>query len=258
VGRVGIFQSDNENNPAMSHHHHQPVFSPPGTPVAARSVGELVAERPGLSRVFQKHGLDFCCQGGLAVRDACARKHVDLATVVADLEQAMAQPAETGPNPAQLPVPELVQHIVTQHHDFLRRELPRLHAMAGRVAQVHGGHTPSLVEVFHTFDGLAEELAQHIEKEEQVLFPVIVTMHRDGPGADLDAPIECMMLEHDDAGEAIARLRELTHGYAPPPEACNTYRALFAGLAELEEDMHRHVHLENSVLFPAARMLAAG
>jgi regulator of cell morphogenesis and NO signaling len=253
--------------PAMSHHdqhhhhhhsHHQPALSPPGTPLAERSVGELVAERPGLSRVFQRHGLDFCCQGALKVREACKRKHVSLETVVHDLEQALTSPAEPGENPAQLPMPELVQHIITRYHDHLRREIPRLNAMAQRVAHVHGGHTPSLVTVSEVFEHFAEELGQHMEKEEIALFPAILRLQVDDGETQrqLDAPIRCMMQEHEDAGDALARLRELTNGFVPPPEACNTYRALFAGLAELENDMHHHVHLENSVLFPAALALA--
>ena len=128
--------------------------------------------------------------------------------------------------------------------------------MAARVAQVHGGHTPSLVEVYEVFSGMAAELAEHMMKEEQVLFPAISTMVLgESAPMPLDGPIACMLHEHDDAGEALARLRELTNGFTPPPEACNTYRALFAGLAELEEDLHVHIHLENSVLFPAARAL---
>jgi regulator of cell morphogenesis and NO signaling len=122
---------------------------------------------------------------------------------------------------------------------------------------VHGGHTPSLVEVHEIFVAMAEELSGHLQKEEQILFPAIVAMAEGKAHAmPLESPIACMLQEHDDAGDAISRLRELTHGFTPPPEACNTYRALFAGLAELEEDLHRHIHLENSVLFPSALAMA--
>jgi regulator of cell morphogenesis and NO signaling len=94
-------------------------------------------------------------------------------------------------------------------------------------------------------------------KEEEILFPAIVEMVENGATSlPVDGPIACMLHEHDDAGNALSRLRELTHGFTPPPEACNTYRALFVGLAELEDDLHRHIHLENSVLFPAALAMA--
>ena len=130
--------------------------------------------------------------------------------------------------------------------------------MAARVAQVHGSHTPSLVKVHEIYTGMMEELADHMMKEEQVLFPAIKAMTQGkSAGMPLDEPIACMLHEHDDAGEALAKLRELTNGYQPPAEACNTYRALFAGLSDIEKDLHVHIHLENSVLFPAAQELAA-
>lgn len=240
------------------HHNHHPVVrTPEGTPAPDRTVGELVAERPGRSRVFQSHGIDFCCQGGRTLREACERKSIALETVLDELEAEEAGPEESLPNPALLEPAELCRHIVGTHHEYLRRELPRLHAMAQRVAHVHGGHTPSLVSVFETFAVLADELTSHMLKEEQVLFPLIEGMAAGAStGFPVDGPIAMMMHEHEDAGAAIAQLRELTNGYNPPPEACNTYRALFAGLEDLEKDMHAHVHLENSVLFPAAAAMA--
>ena len=237
--------------------HHPNVFSPAGTPLLERTVGELVAERPGRSRVFQAFNIDFCCQGGRTLREACERKGVASETVVEQLEAELADKTALAQNPAELSAPELADYIVEVHHGFLRRELPRLHAMSERVAQVHGGHTPSLVKMFHVFTGLEDELVSHLRKEEQALFPVIAAMSRGVPApAVLDDPIACLIHEHEEVGTALARLRELSHGFQPPADACNTYRALFAGLRDLEEDVHRHVHLENTVLFPAAQALA--
>lgn len=237
--------------------HKQNIYSPPGTPLLERTVGELVAERPGRSRVFQSFAIDFCCQGGRTLREACERKGVPAEKVVAELEAEQQGPSPAAENPAELPLPELTDYIVRTHHDFLRRELPRLGAMSVRVAQVHGGHTPSLVEMAEVFQGLYEELADHITKEEQVLFPIVAALGRGEPvRMPLDGPIACMLHEHEDAGEALRRLRELSRGFQPPAEACNTYRALFAGLGDLEEDLHRHIHLENAVLFPRAQALA--
>ena len=237
---------------------HKPnVFSPAGTPLLERTVGELVAERPGRSRVFQAVNIDFCCQGGRTLREACERKGIAAEAVVEQLEAELADQTSPEQNPAALPPHELADYIVATHHGFLRRELPRLHAMSERVAQVHGGHTPSLVEMFHVFTGMEAELASHMMKEEQVLFPAVVAMSRGEPApGELDGPIACMILEHEEVGAALARLRELSHGFLPPADACNTYRALFAGLHDLEEDVHRHIHLENAVLFPLARALA--
>ncbi len=237
--------------------HSPTVFSPAGTPLIDRTVGEIVAENPSLARVFQSFKIDFCCQGGRTLREACTLKGVAPEAVLDQLEAGMKEKQDTGANPALLPPVELADHIVSTHHAYLRNELPRLLAMSQRVAHVHGGHTPSLVEVFELFVAMADELNSHLEKEEQILFPAIKAMTEGrGTPMPLDGPVACMLHEHDDAGAALARLRELTHGFVPPPEACNTYRALFAGLAELEEDLHRHIHLENSVLFPAALAMA--
>jgi regulator of cell morphogenesis and NO signaling len=237
--------------------HTPTVFTPAGTPLHDRTVGELVAERPGRSRIFQDLGIDFCCQGSRTLGEACQRKGIDFASV-ADLLAAEATEPEPQGNPAELPPEELVDYIVDTHHAYLRRELPRLRAMSHRVANVHGGHTPSLIEVFEVFLGLEDELASHMMKEEQVLFPAISSLARgESRVGSLDGPIACMIHEHEDAGAALERLRTLTSGYQPPADACNTYRALFAGLAELEEDLHRHIHLENAVLFPQAQALIA-
>lgn len=237
---------------------HKPkVISPPGTPLLERTVGELVAERPGRSRVFQSFNIDFCCQGGRTLREACERRRLAPDVLVEQLEAELVDKSAPTRNPAELPLPELAAYIVKAHHGFLRRELPRLHAMAERVAEVHGGHTPSLSDMFHTYTRMEAELASHMMKEEQVLFPAVVAMSQGQPApGTLDGPIACMMHEHEEVGTALARLRGLSHGFQPPADACNTYRALFAGLHDLEEDLHRHIHLENSVLFPAAQALA--
>jgi regulator of cell morphogenesis and NO signaling len=236
--------------------HKANILSPPGTHFQDRTVGELVAEHPGLSRVFQSCGIDFCCQGGRTLRDACQRKGLALPEVIDQLQAELRQKPAPQNNPAELPLDELADYIVQKHHSFLRRELPRLHAMSARVAQVHGGHNPALVEMDEVFQALESELTSHLAKEEQILFPAVAALSRgETSGLCLDGPIACMLHEHDDAGAALSRLRELSHGFQPPSEACNTYRALFAGLQDLEDDLHRHIHLENSVLFPAAQAL---
>lgn len=202
-------------------------------------------------------GIDFCCQGARTLREACQRKGIAVDAVLGQLEAEAEDPRSDAPNPAELPPHAWVAHIVATHHAFLRRELPRLHAMAERVANVRGGHTPSWVEMFAVYRAMEDELNGHLLKEEQILFPVIVGMSLGELGpVPVDGPVACMLHEHDDAGAALARLRELSHGFEPPLDACNTYRALFAGLRDLEEDLHRHIHLENAVLFPEARALS--
>lgn len=235
------------------------VYSPKGTPTIDRTVGELVAERPGRSRIFQGLGMDFCCQGNKTLKEACEKKGLEASFVVGLIEEEGKASSSEESNPGELPPAELCQYIVDTHHQFLRDELPRIYAMAKRVAQVHGGHTPTLVEVFEVFCEMAKELEDHMGKEEQILFPAIERMDTDGGvgNGSLEGPVSVMLREHDDVGAALAKLRELTNGFAPPVEACNTYRALFAGLADLEVDLHKHIHLENSVLFPQAMAMGA-
>jgi regulator of cell morphogenesis and NO signaling len=221
-----------------------------------RTDGDLVAERPGRSRILHRHGIDFCCQGARTLGEACDGSRVAVEAVLGEFAAEVAQPAAKVPNPAALPLHELCAYIVETHHGYLRRELPRLRTMAQQVAAVHGRHTPSLIEVSNVYMALADELASHVLKEENILFPAIVAMScGESCFMPLDGPITCMLHEHDDAGHGLARLRELTNGFEPPADACNTYRALFAGLLELEDDLHRHIHLENSVVFPQAQAM---
>jgi regulator of cell morphogenesis and NO signaling len=237
--------------------HTATVFTPAGTPLSERTVGEIVAERPSQARVFQAFGIDFCCQGGRTLREACTIKGIEIQSVLEQLEAGNAEKTEPENNPALLPPVELIKYIVENHHEYLRNELPRLQAMSERVSKVHGGHTASLTEIYWIFCEMADELTGHLIKEEQMLFPAIQTLYAgESAGISLDGPVAVMLQEHEDAGGALARIRELTNGFTAPPEACNTYRALFAGLAELEEDLHRHIHLENSVLFPQALALS--
>jgi regulator of cell morphogenesis and NO signaling len=239
---------------------HKPnVFSPPGTPVLDRTVGELVAERPGRSRIFQAFKIDFCCQGARTLREACERCDVETDAMLEFLEAEEDNKTSSSlPNPADLPTDKLIDYIVDTHHQYLRDELPRLYVMAERVANVHGRHTPSLVEIFRTFTDMAAELASHLAKEEQVLFPAILAISRgEQAPQNLEGPIACMFHEHEEVGTALGKLRDLSHGFQPPTDACNTYRALFAGLQDLEEDLHRHIHLENAVLFPSVEAVVA-
>lgn len=233
------------------------IFSAPGTPLLERTVGELVAERTGRSRVFQSFHIDFCCQGARTLREACEGKKIPAATVIEQLEAELADKPAPGHNPASLPLHELAAYIIETHHNFLRRELPRLHAMAEKVAHVHGPHTPSLIELFEIFLGVEDELTSHLAKEEEILFPAVVALSKgEAAPRSLDGPIAQMIHEHDAVGAALERMRALSNEFVPPENACNTYRALFAGLKDLEEDLHRHIHLENAVLFPGAKALA--
>lgn len=234
----------------------------PASPTAQTTVGEIVARQPILARVFERVGIDYCCGGKKSLAEACATKGLDAATVAVLLDAAAAV-AGTKPvvDAAAMSLTALADHIEHTHHAYLKEELPLLVDKAERVAAKHGWRDPRLTEVAATMRGLAEEMFMHMAKEEQILFPLVRQFEAGGPVAShcgtIANPIRVMEMEHENAGGAVARLRELTGGFAPDAESCNTHRALLAGLAHLETDLHEHVHKENNVLFPRALALEA-
>ena len=228
------------------------------TPTLETTVGELVTQRPSRSRVFESLGIDYCCGGKKPLAAACKNKGLDAGTVLSMLLATEADADEKNEDWTGLGLNELANHIEQTHHAYLRRELPRLGAMVRKVAAVHGSHYPWMLEVDGIYAGFAAEMESHMLKEEQVLFPLIRRIDSGDTGAagecgpGIANPIRVMEHEHDDAGQALSRMRELTSGFTPPIDACNTFRAMLDGLAELEADTHRHVHKENNVLFPGA------
>lgn len=232
---------------------------------ADTTVGALVADRLGRARVFQEYGIDFCCGGKRPLREACESKGVPVERVLAALQAADAESVRDR-DPGEMGLAELADHVVEAHHRTLQRELPRLGAMLAKVIAVHGDRHPELAQCGEVFNEIRTEMQQHMLKEEQVLFPMIRKLESagarpGGPFGSIENPIRMMEHEHDSTGHALATLRSLTHGFVPPVDACTTYRVLLDGLAEMERDLHLHVHKENNVLFPRAiaaeRQLAA-
>ena len=221
------------------------------------TVGEIVARRPALSRVFEEAGIDCCCGGKATLDDACKKKGLDPAAFAERLAHAESA-ADDAPatDAASMTLTELADHIEQTHHVYLRGELPRLMQMTQKVASVHGESDARLYDVQRVFAAMADELFAHMMKEERVLFPMVRALEAGGAPVfhcgSIANPIRQMEHEHDDAGNALARLRALTEGFSPPAGACNTYRAMLDALAHLERDLHLHIHKENNVLFPRA------
>ena len=216
------------------------------------TIGQIVAEFPRTAPVFETYGIDYCCGGKVTLNFHFAKGKLDPQAVLAALEAAVAAPAEPTTNWAEAPLPELVAHILDTHHAYLEAAMPRLSRLANKVARVHGDHHPELRELARVYAGFAEEMTTHMRKEESILFPAILRLCAGAGDFPVDRPIHVMEAEHEAAGADLARMRELTGDYTPPEDACGSYRALFAGLAELETDTFRHVHKENSILFPRA------
>ena len=228
---------------------------------AEQTVREIALENPALVRVFERFGIDYCCGGRKPLSEACAAQGLDVAEVEAALHGA-AEGHETGEvNWSLEPLTKLSEHIVTKHHTYVRAELPRLEMLAEKVVRRHGDTQPHLIELQRLVGDISADMVQHMTKEEIVLFPYIAKLEYAHAASTpiprgcfdtVERPISVMMEEHEHAGAALAQIRELTDGFTPPVGACPTYRAYYQGLHEFEQDMHRHVHLENNVLFPRA------
>lgn len=220
------------------------------------TVAEIASGVPSSIRVFQRRDIDFCCGGKRPLAEACAERGVPFDEVVDEIEASAEVHHENVTGWLEAPLDALSAHIVRTYHQPLRDELPRLNTMAAKVAKVHGTKDPRLGRMASALLSLSEELQEHMQKEEQVLFPVIDAIET-GASAPMriDAPISVMQHEHDHAGMLLGELRSLTDQYQPPEWSCATVRALYAGLAELEGAMHVHIHLENNILFPRALRL---
>jgi len=225
------------------------------------TVRDIALEQPASIRVFERFGIDYCCGGRKPLAEACQERSLEPKAVLDAIQKAVAGGGEQTRNWTQASLETICSHIVATHHAYIRAELPRLEMLAQKVVSRHGGAHAELEEMQQLILTLGEELLQHLEKEEVVLFPYIVSMECNmascGPrplgcfGA-VRNPIRMMIAEHDAAGDAMARMRVLSGEFTPPDGACPTYRGFFQALAEFEKDLHQHVHLENNILFPRA------
>lgn len=231
---------------------------------SSKTVRELAVEIPSATRVFQKHGIDFCCGGHKSLAQACDSAHLPAQTVIDDLLAAEADRfarSENYKDWSREPLADLIDQIVNKHHAYVRSESPRLNALAAKVAGKHGPNHPELASVQVAVESLMEELRLHMMKEEQVLFPYIHRMEEavisgepvpPPPFGQVERPVAMMMQEHENAGELLRQMRELTGNFEAPEDACMSFRMLYQGIVDFETDLHQHIHLENNILFPRA------
>jgi regulator of cell morphogenesis and NO signaling len=232
------------------------------------TVRDIAAEHPSTVRVFEKAGIDYCCGGARSLQEACDSGNLNVEELLARLQQAEAEalPADLHDWKAAK-LSEVMTQIVERHHEYVRSESPRIQALITKVISRHGDTQPHLDEVRKRFETLSHDMSTHMMKEEQVLFPYIARMEQAVSAGKpipppffgtVQNPVRAMMNEHDDAGVLTKEIRDLTSGYTPPASACPTYRAMLTGLSDFEQDLHRHVHLENNILFPRAVKLEQG
>ena len=209
------------------------------------TLADLAITRPGATRVFLKHGLDFCCRGRRPLDEVCTEKGLDLNAILDEITDEEA----TGGDLSELatrPIEELVDFIESHYHKRLRAELPELISMADKVEQVHANKPTCPHGLAAHLRTIHSAVLDHLAKEEQVLFPMIRSGYRDRAGA----PIRVMEQEHEDHGRNLEYLRAQAYQFTAPPEACATWKALYLRLNRMSDELMEHIHLENNVLIP--------
>ncbi|MGO9520316.1 MAG: iron-sulfur cluster repair di-iron protein [Candidatus Korobacteraceae bacterium] len=226
-----------------------------------KTVREIALEQPSSIRVFEGFGIDYCCGGRKPLAEACAAGQLEVDEVLAALDSAANAETASSTDWAQASLGRLIEHIVATHHSYVKKELPRLAALAQKVVNRHGDTQAHLPAMQRTISQLDDELTYHLAKEENVLFPYIASLEAaqasgnsepDACFGNLANPIAMMTREHEAAGALLAEIRRLSDDFSAPAGACPTYHAFYGGLQEFERDLHQHIHLENNILFPRA------
>ncbi len=231
---------------------------------ARKTIGEFVAADYRTAAVFEKYRIDFCCGGKVTLAAACRERGIDLATIAREIEATMSAPLERGQDFAAWGLPFLSDYIVTTHHGYLNENTAQIAVYATKIAEVHGARHPEVIEIARIFAKIAAALTAHLREEEEVLFPAIkrIDAARKAGATPAAADVEALRdslaklhEEHDAIGDAVHTIRDLAKGYAIPDDACNTYAVTYQKLKEFEDDLHKHVHLENNILVPKAARL---
>jgi regulator of cell morphogenesis and NO signaling len=226
-----------------------------------KTVGEIAASDERAIPVFEKYGIDFCCGGQKTFGQACAEKGLNTGQVLQELEQAAQPASSSGERYDQWELDFLADYIVNQYHTYTKSMLLRVRDFAAKVAEVHGDRHPETRLIAQRWRDLSQEMTAHLQKEETLLFPHIKRLVRgekdsQPPAAPMAGSMQQLVLEmeaeHETVGESLAEIETLSHGFTPPQDACNTYRALYGYLAEFNQTTKKHVHLENNILFPKA------
>lgn len=229
-----------------------------------QTIGQLVADDYRTAQVFQSFGLDFCCGGNRTVEEACKDSGVEYLEVQQVLQQLDENQSGEYQNYNEWSLDFLIDYIINNHHKFSRSKLLEIGRYTKKVAMVHGNQHPELEEIYYEFTKLHREIINHLDKEEEILFPyvkILVEAKEKGQQPETPDfgkaahPISMMEHEHDEAGDAMRKIRGLSNDFTPPEDACTTYRLLFENLEAFEKDLHKHVHLENNILFPKAIQL---
>ncbi|HUX42421.1 MAG TPA: iron-sulfur cluster repair di-iron protein [Rectinemataceae bacterium] len=229
---------------------------------AESRLGDIVAADFRSASIFDAIGIDYCCGGDVTLAQVCGQKGLDSAALIGKIESATAAPLSRNENYAAWEPSFLADYIVNVHHSWLRENDGSIVAYTAKIASVHGSRHPELAEIAAIFAKVAADMEVHLREEEDRFFPAIRRIQAAvAAGSSLDADdkatlgraLESLGRDHEEIGEATHRIRALSKAYALPEDACSSYAVTYAKLAEFEDDLHKHVHLENNILFPKAR-----
>ena len=229
--------------------------------LSKKTLSQIVTDHYETARVFEKYRLDFCCKGKRSLVGACEEKEIPVEDVLADLYDVLStEDQSSGYN--DMTLAELSAYIVRVHHNYVKLNSPIILNYILKVATKHGDRFPYMKLVYELFAQLIEELSSHMLKEERVLFPRITLLELNASEntvtSVLDEPIHVMKDEHEVAGQLTSEIKKLTNNYQAPEQACTTFRVALESLRAFEADLHKHVHLENNILFPKALTLVGG
>ncbi|NLX19918.1 MAG: iron-sulfur cluster repair di-iron protein [Desulfobulbus sp.] len=225
------------------------------------TVGEIVTADYRTAQVFTAHDIDFCCGGNIPLVTICAEKGLDLAQIIQELQAVQEKADERSPNYGAWSLSFLADYIVNTHHVYLKENDDQIVAYAKKTAEVHGKNHPELLEISALFTKVAADMAVHLKEEEEFFFPAVKraeaarTAGAAPEAADqhlIRTSLKNLYQEHEAIGDAVHTIRHLAGNFAVPEDACNTFRVTYQKLMEFEEDLHKHVHLENNILFPKA------
>ncbi|MDZ7721098.1 MAG: iron-sulfur cluster repair di-iron protein [Balneolaceae bacterium] len=234
--------------------------------LASKRIGDIVTENYHAAGVFKEFGIDFCCGGGKSLNEVCQKRDIALEEVVGKLLDIADSNTSGDHNYSEWEADFLIDYIINTHHSFVRKKTDEISAYAAKVARVYGEQYPENVEIFKSFVTLSNELTEHLEAEEATVFPLIKNISAklkngesllEAEKEKLKGQLTLMEDDHDGAGQVMANIRKLSNDFTPPADACKTYQILYQNLAGFEEDLHKHVHLENNILFKKAEKLIA-
>lgn len=229
-----------------------------------KTIGEIVAEDYRTAQVFENHGIDYCCGGNVTLQAGCREKGIDPSIIAEEIEAVKKDQIDRSQDYASWDLSFLIDYIINVHHTYIKDNTEQITGYTRKIASVHGVHHPEVIEIASIFDKIAIDLMDHLKTEEEEFFPALKRIEAAGKSGSATSAddmekvrnsLENLVQEHEVVGDAVHKIRHLAKGYAIPDDVCNTFTVTYRKLKEFEDDLHKHVHLENNILFFKAALL---